>query len=132
MSRSAGGTVRLLLAAALVVAGSGPAAAALRTIEQAYELTRSEVKLPTSADGGLTVQPCPTCRPVVLRVSAATLWYRSPVARQDAGQSVDQAQFLAAWRASTDPRTLVYVYYEPRTRRVKRVVLDDRGAGAAP
>jgi hypothetical protein len=32
---------------------------------------------------------------------------------------------LAAFRASAAiPGTLVYVYYEPQTRRVKRVVLD--------
>ncbi len=58
---------------------------------------------------------------MVLRVTAATAWFDRPGTRQPAGQSV----VLAAFRASaTNPATLVYVYYEPQTRRVKRIVLD--------
>lgn len=112
---------RLAAAALLTVCVSQQAAASLGLIEQAYELTRIQVQLPTTADGGLTVRPCPTCRPVSLRVSPATAWFDRPGTRQPAGQ----AAVLEAFRAAaTNPKTLVYVYYEPQTRRVKRVVLD--------
>lgn len=109
------------LTALLLLACSLPAAATLRTIEQAYELSRSEVRLPGKPDGGLTVRPCPTCKPVVLRVTTATAWFIAPQTRKAAGQPA----VLAAFKASaTNPRTLVYVYYEPQTRRVNRIVLD--------
>jgi hypothetical protein len=107
--------------ALLVLCFTQQAGASLGVIEQAYELTRSQVQLPTAAEGGLTVRPCPTCRPLSLRVTAATGWFIGPGTRQPAGQ----AAVLEAFRAAaTNPKTLVYVYYEPQTRRVKRVVLD--------
>lgn len=98
-----------------------PAAASMRTIERAYELTRHQVQLPGSPEGGLTVRPCPTCRPVLLRVTATTAWFDRPGSGPPAGQKA----VLAAWRAAaTRPGTLVHVYYEPQTHRVKRIVLD--------
>lgn len=107
--------------ATLLLGIAVPAGATLRTIEQAYELSRNQVQLPGKPAGTLTVRPCADCRPVVLRVTAATAWFDRPGTRQPAGQSV----VLAAFRASaTNPATLVYVYYEPQTRRVKRIVLD--------
>lgn len=111
----------LMLGAFLVLGASLPASATLRTIEQAYELSQSQVQLPTAPEGGLTVRPCPTCRPVTLRVTTGTAWFNGPGTRQPAGQ----AAVLAAFRAAaTDPRTLICVYYEPQTRRVNRIVLD--------
>ena len=110
-----------LALATLLVLSSPQASATLGVIEQAYELNRSQVQLPTTPEGGLAVRPCPGCRPVILRVNAATSWFASPGTRQPAGQ----AAVLAAFRvAATNPNALVYVYYEPQTLRVKRVVLD--------
>jgi hypothetical protein len=109
------------LAALLLSFVSLPAAATLRTIEEAYELTRSQVQLPDKPEGGLTVRPCPTCKFVVLRVTAATGWFIGPDTVMPAGQPA----VLAAFKASaTNPRTLIYIYYEPQTQRVKRIVLD--------
>ena len=117
IARILGGALSLLL----LITVSLPAAATLRTIEQAYELTRSQVQLPGTPEGGMTVRPCPTCPPVTLRVTTATAWFNGPGTRQPAGQ----AAVLAAFRtAATNPKTLVYVFYEPQTRRVKRIVLD--------
>ncbi len=108
-------------AALLLLSVSLPATATLRTIEQAYELTRSQVQLPDKPEGGLTVRPCPTCKPVMLRVTTATAWFIAP----GTVKAAEQAAVLAAFKASaTNPQTLVYVYYEPQTRRVKRIVLD--------
>ena len=110
-----------MLCALLVLGVSLPASATLRTIEQAYELTRSQVQLPGTPEGGLTARPCSTCRPVILRVTTATAWFNGPGTRQPVGQ----AAVLAAFRAAAaDPKMLVYVYYEPQTLRVKRIVLD--------
>ncbi len=110
-----------VLVAALLLGTALPAGATLRTIEQAYELSRHQVVLPGKPEGNLTVRPCRDCRPVVLRVTAATTWFDRPGTRQPAGQSA----VLAAFRASAaNPATLVYIYYEPQTRRVKRIVLD--------
>lgn len=123
----AGGLAALLLSVAPWIAP--PAGATLRTIEQAYELTRSQVQLPGRAEGALTVRTCADCRPVILRVTAATAWFTRPGTREPGGQ----AAVLAAFRASaTNPGTLVYVYYEPQTRRVKRIVLDAPPTGSRP
>ena len=113
---------RIRGAALLFLLGfSLPAAATLRTIEQAYELARNQVQLPGNPEGGLTVRPCATCKPVVLRVTTATAWFLGAGRAKPAGQPA----VLAAFKASAvNPRTLVYVYYEPQTQRVKRIVLD--------
>ncbi len=109
------------LAALLLLTWALPAGASLGTIEQAYELSRSDVQLPGRPEGNLTVRPCPSCKPVQLRVTTATGWFIAPQTRKAAGQPA----LLAAYKAAAaNPATLVYVYYEPQTRRVKRIVLD--------
>lgn len=107
----------LLLLASWLPAGE----AALRQIEQAFELTPAQLRLPARPDAQLTIRPCAKCRVVALQVTATTLWYAGMTERQPAGQ----AAVLETYRtAGSDPRTLVHVYYEPRTLRVKRIVLD--------
>jgi hypothetical protein len=95
--------------------------AAIRQIEQAFELRPEQLQLPARPDAQLTIRPCANCRVVALQVTAKTLWYAGMAERQPAGQ----AAVLEIYRtASSDPRTLVHVYYEPQTLRVKRIVLD--------
>jgi hypothetical protein len=107
----------LVLLTSWLVAGQ----AAIRQIEQAFELTPEQVQLPSRPDAQLTVRPCAECRVVALRVTPATQWYADPGEQQPAGQ----AAVLEIYRvASSDPRTLVHVYYEPETLRVKRITLD--------
>ena len=114
-----------MLCALLVLGVSLPASATLRTIEQAYELTPGQVQLPETPEGPLTVHPCPTCRIVSLRVTTATAWFNGPGTVKAGGPPAGQAAVLEAFRAAaSNPQTLVYVYYEPQTRRVKRIVLD--------
>lgn len=122
---------RGLLLALAVLAGSqsAEAIASLRAVEQAYELARPDVQLPGSPDGLLTLRPCAGCRPLALRVTPATAWFTQPGRRAPDGQ----AAVLTAFRlAAGTPGTLVYVYYEPQTRRVKRVVLDVPARKARP
>jgi len=106
-----------------------PASATLRTIEEAYELTRSQVQLPGASVGGLTVRLCPTCSPIVLRVTEATEWFSAPREQPPAGQAAVLAAFAAA---GNNAGLFVYVYYEPQTLRVKRIVLDVPGGAAQP
>ncbi len=95
--------------------------AAIRPIEQAFELGPAQVELPARPDAQLTVRPCAGCPIVALRVTAATRWYSSLIERQPAGQ----AAVLEIYRAASgNPQTLVHVFYEPQTLRVRRVVLD--------
>jgi hypothetical protein len=113
----------------LLLGASLPASATLRTIEQAYELTRSQVQLPGASHGGLTVRLCATCSPIVLKVTEATTWFSAPREQQPAGQAAVLAAFAAA---GNNPGLLVYVYYEPQTLRVKRIVLNVPGGAAPP
>lgn len=101
--------------------------AAIRQIEQAFELTPAQVELPGRPDAQLTIRACASCRVVALHVTAATQWYSGMREQLPAGQ----AAVLEIYRtASSDPQTLVHVYYDPHTLRVKRIVLDlPRGAG---
>ena len=69
------------------------------------------------------MRSCADCRIVALRVTAATQWYAGLAEKQPAGQ----AAVLEIFRtAGSDPQTLIHVYYEPQTLRVKRIVLDLR------
>jgi len=128
-TRAAGiGPTGIRFAALLLLTWALPAGASLGTIEQAYELSRRDVQLPGRPEGNLTVRPCPTCKTVQLRVTAATGWFIAPQTRKAAGQPA----LLAAYKAAAaNPATLVYVYYEPQTRRVKRIVLDVPAAPSA-
>jgi hypothetical protein len=95
--------------------------AAIRQIEQAFELRPAQLQLPSRAEAQLTIRPCASCRIVALRVTAATQWYAGMGEQQPAGQ----AAVLEIYRtAGSDPQTLVHVYYEAQTLRVKRIVLD--------
>ncbi|MBL8198679.1 MAG: hypothetical protein JNJ67_07045 [Chromatiales bacterium] len=97
--------------------------AAIREIEQAFELTPAQVQLPSRPDAQLTIRPCAECRIVALRVTPATQWHAGLGKKQLAGQA---AVLELLRRAGADPQTLVHVYYEPQTLRVKRIVLDLR------
>lgn len=113
-----------LLLACLAV----PAGATLEVVEQAFELRGQAVQLPDVAEAPLRVLPCPDCKPTVLRVTTATGWFLGAGSRQ----ARSQAEVLDVFRAvASRPATLVYVYYEPATLRVTRIVVDPRdGAGA--
>ncbi len=107
-------------ASMLVLLGAGIAQGALLAVEEAYELSLAAVSLPGNENGYLMVRRCARCKPEVLRVNAQTLYIvrpaRSPVALQDlktrAGKIVARQQ------------AAVYVYYDPGTRYVRRLVLD--------
>lgn len=96
------------------------ATAALRAIEEACEVTLSAVTLPSGTDGYVTLRRCERCRPEVFKVTMQTRYVvrpgRTPVAL---GEMQRQASLV-----TNRARALVYVYYEPQTRQVRRLVLD--------
>ena len=110
----------LAIAAAMLCITALSSYASLVAIEQAFEVRPNQVDLPDRADGRLTLRPCRTCRTVALRVTPDTAWFNSPASRQPVGQRM----VLAALSAANNSRTLLYIYYEPQTQRVKRIVLD--------
>lgn len=100
-----------------------PAGATLQVVEQAFELRANEVALPDVAEAPLTVRTCPDCKATVLRVTGDTRWFVGAGSRQAQSQAavLDVFRQVAARRG-----TLVYLYYEPVTRRVTRIVIDPR------
>lgn len=115
--------------AVLLLSLASPARAVLKDIEQAYELAPAAVRVPTVSEGNLTLFPCAKCPPVSLRVTPATAWFTAV----PPGRATSQDEFLKIMRkAAANRQTLIYVYYEPRTRRVTRLVLDAPAAGGKP
>lgn len=116
----------VLLGLALAAA---PAMATLKAVEEAYELLLAQVQLPDTPDGAITVRSCATCKPIApLRVSARTTWHGSP-----GSPAIPQAEALKIARAgAAAPSAMIYLYYDPATRLVHRVVLDRPGRTPAP
>jgi hypothetical protein len=111
----------VLALGALALAGGAPwAGAALRDVEAAYELGPAQVSLPAAVDGTVAVRRCAGCAPDLLRVDAATAYSLRP---GTANIGLDALRREAA-RVSGRPRTSIFVYYDPRTRVVRRIVLD--------
>jgi hypothetical protein len=117
-----------LLATAILLGLPGPAGAALKEIERAYEVAPGAIRLPTVSTAPLTLFPCPGCAPVTLRVTPATGWYAAVRAPRPAGQD---AVLDALRDAGANRQTLLYVFYDPRTSQVKRIVLDVPATGVA-
>jgi hypothetical protein len=115
---------RALLGALAVVAGAiaapAPAPAALVAKEQALELPLAKVRLPVADTGALVVRRCARCQPEVLRLTPATLWF---VRLGTAAVTPREARKAAAGAAGRSA-ALVYVFYEPGSRAVRRLVLD--------
>jgi hypothetical protein len=102
----------------LLMAGS--AAAALKDVEAAYELGPAQLSLPAAENGNVAVRRCAGCAPDLLRVDAGTAYSLRP----GAGNIGLEALRREAARVAGRPRTSFFVYYDPRTRVVRRIVLD--------
>ncbi len=84
---------RLNIVAALLISGaiSLPSMGGVKIREQAFETSASQIRLPTSEVGELTLQTCPTCRAMHLRASAKT---RYQIGQQRVSLA-DLTQFIA-------------------------------------
>ena len=66
--------IRRVLIAAIVFSLGLPAAAQMRTIAEAHELTLSDIRLPQSEAGTIAFRRCESCPMRTKRVSADMLW----------------------------------------------------------
>jgi len=100
----------VLVAAAL----SGAAQAQLRAMEQAIEATTRSISLPASEQGVIVAKPCPTCAPVVLRMTAATRL----LVGKDQVSLPELQKFI-----STGGERYMVVLWDPRARTVTRLIV---------
>ncbi|QOJ31873.1 MAG: hypothetical protein HRU81_07090 [Gammaproteobacteria bacterium] len=104
----------------LALAAAGSAQASLKAIEQAYELDPAEVSLPAATGGSLALRRCAGCAAELLRVDAHTQFQVLPGA---GNVSLDVLR-REAGRVASRPRTSIFVYFDPRSGIVRRIVLD--------
>lgn len=109
----------LLLTFTLLLASS-TVPAALKNVEDAYELSLGQVTLPSAENGTLVIRPCATCKSQILKVTSATRYIVRPGKNPVSLRDLTKAAKLAAGKKTAS----AYVYYEPATRRVTRLVLD--------
>lgn len=107
--------------ALLAVFATAQAARILEQPERSYELSLSQLTLPSAANGGLTVKPCPSCAYSTHVLTSATGYFvnKRPLPY---AEFRDVAESL---RANEDParRVFVGVYVDVETGRVNRVTL---------
>jgi len=114
---------RLLLSAlglALALAAI-QARATLRIVEQAVETSTLSVSLPDSNVGSMAVKSCPSCKPMLLRLTPRTQFLvgRAPV---------PYAEFVALARGASDRG--LGVFYHGNERTITRLIISDAGRAA--
>lgn len=112
----------LLLACCLSTVTELSATRVLEQREDAYEVQLGEVILPRSLAGTVIFKPCSECETVALRVSGQTFYSIDghPIALEDLAQAVEEIRQTNGGNS----RTLVYVFFEPQSKRVTRLALD--------
>ena len=88
---------RILFIAALMLGLALPAAADYVTIERAYEVALSDMRLPRSVNGTIAYKQCRTCTYETKQVDASTRWVLN-------GQEVPLKKFLEAVSHVTEPQ----------------------------
>jgi hypothetical protein len=109
----------MALLSLLALLGARGAEAALKTVEEAHELALAAVTLPVTEVGQLIVRRCDECRPETLSTNANTRYFVA-----SAKSAIPLAEIRRAAAAAARSSALVYVYFDPRTRVVRRLVLD--------
>ena len=112
----------LLVASCLGTITDLSATRVLEQIEDAYEVPLGEVSLPRSVAGTVIFKPCEACKTVALRVSPQTLYSVDGhlVILQDLLKAAEEIRQTNGGNSET----LVYVFFEPESRRVTRLALD--------
>lgn len=111
-------SIRPFLAAAAMVLIAATAHAALSSVENVYEVSPREVRLPVVESGTLSLLPCSGCKAVVLRTTPETLYHIDD--RGD--EPATLAQMREALRAAGATQLLL-VAYRLEDKIVTRVVL---------
>lgn len=104
-----------LFIAALTLALALPAAADFRTVQQAYEVALSDVRLPRSESGTIAYKTCATCAYETRQIDASTRWLVD-------GRAVPLKEFREAVQRVTEPdKEAVTVLHHLETNRVTQV-----------
>jgi len=110
-----------LIVAVACLAVAAAADATLTSVENAYESSPRDVRLPIVESGLLTVLPCSGCQPVSLRTTAETLYFiggpdKEPASLADMREAVQRAPSAES----------LLVIYRLEDKVVTRVILDLR------
>ena len=89
-----------------------PASAEIIQLEDAYELSSSQVSIPRR-EGSLFVRKCRECQSVRLQLRESTRYFFGE----------EQVTLKELRREARREDRLIYVFYEPETRVVTRIVL---------
>ncbi|MEJ2257469.1 MAG: hypothetical protein P8X98_10760 [Woeseiaceae bacterium] len=104
-----------LFIAALTLGLALPVAADFVTIQQAYEVALSDVRLPQSESGTIAYKTCATCSYETRQIDASTRWLID-------GKAVPLKTFREAVRRVTEPgKEAVTVLHHLETNRVTQV-----------
>jgi hypothetical protein len=111
--------VPLIATAAALALHAVPAAATLKNVENAYEGDARSVTLPANGSGRVLIRECDRCKPVTLRVDAATRYFVGT----SAAAPVTLKQLRDAAAADPAGTRLLTVFYSLETNVVTRIVL---------
>lgn len=111
----------ITLTLALGLAAPAWATRVLEQLETPYELTLTQVNLPTVVGGTLSFRACDSCRVVAHSISASTRFFvgSSEVAFVDFNAAVDQIRKTAA----PGKPVLVGVFVDIQSQQVNRIVV---------
>lgn len=115
--------IRKILIPLMVAIGAlGTAQAALVPLEESLEMGLDQVTLPAHSAGRVVIRECGDCSPQLMPVNGSTSYYLGAERRvtlrelQDAADGVRKKQLAG-----------VYVFFEPETGVVTRIVLSLAG-----
>lgn len=100
--------------AALVLLSSTNAFAVLRIVEEAFESSSAETRIPADVGGAMVMRRCEECAAMTLRITVKTRFFVDE-------QPVSQAEFRRAANRGTYGMT---VHYDPKSLDVTRIVMD--------
>lgn len=119
MIRTIQATAILMFAALTLFTSAAQATRIIAQDEDAYELALGEVSLPGSEAGTVIFKACGDCKTQSMRVTGTTIY-------QVDGQTVTLKDFTLAAedfrnRQGGASRTIVYVFFDTKSRRVNRL-----------
>lgn len=122
-ARGSATAFRLLTTALLLIGANFPVAdAGMRQIEEAFELTPSQITFPGGTAGLVVVQPCPNCARVYFRTTPLTRW-QIDTSRQSVRPRLFSTRLrIAASDAAAS--SLIFVYYDPDKKTINRIRLE--------
>ena len=119
----------IIVSLALAAATASPAWAyrVLEQLEQAYELQLGQVRLPDRSTGSVIFTACDSCRTMSLRVTEGTV-YSIDETLVDLADLRRRADSLLA-TIDGSKRAGVFVFYDPASLRVTRLILSPADGG---